>query len=262
MLLDYSYLWREIFVVSSDRDVITVRYAGHSESWDEEQPRSKCVIKQQTLKLLSRPQAAKKFADNLLTDFDRISARIEAQHKDQDRIIAAHRKAAGHGATALAPVQTGAYAITIPLPKDARLLPVDLEVEPGTALAACWANKWQPLTVIRQNDDGTVRVRWNEWSSGFDSDLPRDQLIIEKKVARQLRRKTPAATEDLTRVLRTWTNITGKHKIEAYFVRKTDTEVTLKTDTGRELTLPIEKLSDKDRALISKPAGEDDNPFK
>ena len=92
--------------------------------------------------------------------------------------------------------------------------------------------------------------------------MSRDQLIIQDKKVRKLRRKMQASLGDLKNTLRTWTDVSGKHKIEAKFVQRTDAEVTLKTDAGRELTLAIDRLCEEDRKLLSSQQATDENPFQ
>ena len=92
--------------------------------------------------------------------------------------------------------------------------------------------------------------------------MTRDQLIIQDKTVRKLNRKTNKAEADLEKTLRTWTDSTGKYKIEAWYVRRTAKQVYLKTDAGRELNMPIEKLSDEDRALLPEMESSEENPFE
>ncbi|RYD64790.1 MAG: hypothetical protein EOP83_08910, partial [Verrucomicrobiaceae bacterium] len=54
---------------------------------------------------------------------------------------------------------------------------------------------------------------------------------------------------------RTWTDVQGR-KIEAEFVSSTATDVTLKLASGKEATLPLNRLSQEDLAYIRESAGE------
>ena len=49
---------------------------------------------------------------------------------------------------------------------------------------------------------------------------------------------------------RTWTDSTGKHTVEAEFVDLKDGKVRLKKEDGRTITIPIERLSEADRAYV------------
>ncbi|MBN1854169.1 MAG: redoxin family protein [Pirellulales bacterium] len=53
---------------------------------------------------------------------------------------------------------------------------------------------------------------------------------------------------------RTWSDRSGKYSIEASFVRIEGNQVTLLKGDGKEVTLPIEKLSTRDRAYVRKQA--------
>ena len=57
---------------------------------------------------------------------------------------------------------------------------------------------------------------------------------------------------------RTWTDVQGR-KIEAEFVSSTATDVTLKLATGKDATLPLNRLSQEDLAYIRESAGEGGN---
>ncbi len=49
---------------------------------------------------------------------------------------------------------------------------------------------------------------------------------------------------------RTWTDVTGKHKLEAKFVHFKDGKVRLKKKDGSEVDVPLEKLREADQTLV------------
>jgi len=55
--------------------------------------------------------------------------------------------------------------------------------------------------------------------------------------------------------------VTGTYKIEATLVSFADGKVTLKRTDGKEVTLPLAKLSAEDRAFVEKQA-KPPNPFE
>ena len=59
---------------------------------------------------------------------------------------------------------------------------------------------------------------------------------------------------------RTWTDSANPFKMEAKLVKKTATDVMLRTDAGREIALPIAKYSEADRKHL-KEMGPPSNPF-
>jgi len=85
------------------------------------------------------------------------------------------------------------YVIDIQLPEDSRILPEDLTVPPGTALAGCWGSRWRPLTVLSENDDGSIHVHWDEYSDSFDCNMKREQLVIENSTSHKIKK----SNEDL-----------------------------------------------------------------
>ena len=61
-----------------------------------------------------------------------------------------------------------------------------------------------------------------------------------------------ATTESRPAKTRTWHDVTGTYSIEAVFIRSRDGKVTLKRTDGKEITLPLDKLSEEDRAFLAK----------
>ena len=95
--------------------------------------------------------------------------------------------------------------------------------------------------------------------------MVRDQLVIEDKMVKKLKatKKKPKKTKAASRKkLRTWTDASGDHKIKAKYVSRSAEEVTLETDAGREIILPIDKLSADDQEFLSGIKAKVENPFK
>ncbi|MGO9107855.1 MAG: SHD1 domain-containing protein [Thermoguttaceae bacterium] len=70
-----------------------------------------------------------------------------------------------------------------------------------------------------------------------------------------------AAAESGPVKARTWHDVTGTYSIEAVLIRSRDGKVTLKRADGKEITLPLDKLSEEDRAYVAKHA-KPINPFE
>lgn len=51
--------------------------------------------------------------------------------------------------------------------------------------------------------------------------------------------------------VRTWTDATGKHKVEAELVGVADGKVTLRKTDGKTTTIALDKLSDADREYVT-----------
>ncbi len=60
-----------------------------------------------------------------------------------------------------------------------------------------------------------------------------------------------AVAEPVTAELRTWTDASGKHTTEAELISVDDGAVKLRRKDGKEITVPIDKLSAADRAFIN-----------
>lgn len=78
-----------------------------------------------------------------------------------------------------------AYPVSIALPDHSVYVPPNAKLTPGTRLEACWAGKWNPITTLSENSDGTLNVRWDEFGEGFDCSMVRTELIIRKDVLKQ-----------------------------------------------------------------------------
>ena len=61
---------------------------------------------------------------------------------------------------------------------------------------------------------------------------------------------------------RKWTDKTGKFSVEAEFVKLADGKVTLRKTDGRVIAVPVEKLSEADRAVVTKLAAEAAKPVE
>jgi hypothetical protein len=144
------------------------------------------------------------------------------------------------------------YPVSIAVPGHSQLVPRDLKLPSGTKLEACYAGKWNPITTLSENQDGTLNVRWDDYGAVYDCSMAREELIIKRTVVQKLQEapENAAAPADKAPELRTWTDSTGQHTVRAALVNKSDTTVTLRTDAGRDLTLPIAKLSEADREFL------------
>ena len=264
LLMDYHSRWRDVYFLTNSGGEIKIRDKVFGPSWDKTLNRGEMVISKNVLEQLQQPDVAEKFAPNIALKEARSGMGFPSRSKTPKKIR--HKQ----------------YVIDIQLPENSSLVPKDLKVENGTALAGCWADKWHPLTALLENSDGSIHVRWDNFSSGFDCDMTRDQLVIEDTVIEQLRQKekqnkevvnTEAKSEqgsesisefDLKQTLRTWTSSTGKYKIEAWYVSHDDRQIQLKTAAGREIAMPLDKLSSKDREMLSSidTTEDSENPFE
>lgn len=147
------------------------------------------------------------------------------------------------------------YPVSIPVPTDSEFMPKNTKIKEGTKLQACWARKWNPITAISENGDGTINVHWDDFGSASDCSMLREELIIKKRDLQSL--MNAPSTE-----ARIWTDATGKFKVKAELFEQTSTHVTLLTEKGKRVTLPIGKLSQEDQDFLAGITSKSANPFE
>lgn len=247
LLEDYhDHKWHKVYFMSESFGKIKIRYDGYSSSWDKSLPRDKFLIEDSVQKKLADPEIAAKFEKNLM-----------GKGSSSD-VFGRNRRAGGRRSS------IRSRPIKISLPPKTQVVPDDLTIPPGTPLAACWARKWNEITALEENEDGSIFVRWEGYGSEYD--MIREELIIEDKTVKKLKAAAKKASgnteEELRKTLRTWTDASGGHKIEAKYVSRTEKEVTIQTGAGREIVLPIDKLSAEDQELLSGIKAKVPNPFE
>jgi len=133
-------------------------------------------------------------------------------------------------------------------------IPATFDLQPGHAV---WARQrggsfWHAAFVASVEGD-SVTVRYKGWSDFFNETLNRDMLCVDKSLL-AVRGKASAVdatgTSSTPGKIRTWTDITGKYKVEAEIVSVQNGQVTLRKANGDRTTLPVEKLSEADREFV------------
>lgn len=145
-----------------------------------------------------------------------------------------------------------------------RPLGPDTPLFPGQIVAARDTGAWYPAEVLDAPPGGEVEVQFRR---GLRSQkkLPRANLQLAPPAVEQpnltpeqvaaIENPAPepsAATSDALRGLRTWTDDTGQFAIEAVFVGFADDKIRLRRQDGREVSVPIERLSTADREAAEK----------
>lgn len=138
-------------------------------------------------------------------------------------------------------------------------------VKKGDTLLAEWAGKWEEVQVLDVLPGGNLKIRWTKWGPQWDGPMARTKLRLPDG-------KAPARGADgavkASGGKRTWTDSTGKFKIDAEFVSLASEQVQLLRPDGKLITLPIEKLSAADQEQARKLAKEasmaapSTNPFE
>lgn len=71
------------------------------------------------------------------------------------------------------------YPIKIAVPAGSSIVAADTEVKVGMKLGACYSGKWESVTVVELNSDGTITCSWDNWK-GFIYKMMREDLTIPK----------------------------------------------------------------------------------
>ena len=143
------------------------------------------------------------------------------------------------------PTKVKRYLITIPIPGYAVPVLPETYLVPGTKLGACYNDKWDLVTVMQINDDGSLRCNWDNWSS-FTYDMSREDLIIEKSILNKLKIEEQLVSP----VSREWADTSGKFRVMATYIDSQEGFVKLRKDDGTDISVSIDKLSPADRSLI------------
>jgi len=252
-------------VIAVDGKQVLTHYDGQASAFDKKLDRSAMVISKETIAELDKPGATQLFKDRVpkksssdndmssQASMDEQSKKIEAESKRIQEMVEANLAAANRSIPSDGGFNNGFpplplllqnNPIDIPIPKEAELVPLDFALPRGTKLAVCWGRKWNYVTVLKDGKDDTVPVHWDDRPPSFDGLIHRAQLIIRRTDLKKLRIK--ATREDK----RVWSDMTGKHKVEAKLLSRTSSQVTLVKDNGKEVTLSIDKLSQDDQKWL------------
>jgi hypothetical protein len=149
----------------------------------------------------------------------------------------------------------------------------------GQILLANDTGAWYPAEIVELMPDGQVRVTFRGWGNARDKAVPRSRLqLAPDDVAQpnlsaaqlaELRGRSVAEPAGATPTaaaagMRIWTDNTGTYKIEAVYAGLDDGKVKLKRKDGREVAVPLDRLSEADQKLVEelrkKPVAP--NPFE
>jgi hypothetical protein len=145
-------------------------------------------------------------------------------------------------------------------------------LRPGNKLWHLWAAQWYPCEVVSIAGSDLVRVHYYNYTSSFDADVPRGELRLPQAkqggpMSEALAANGPTdpsptnlfppsgppmeiASAPTQPEVRTWTDASGKFKIEAKLLEVADGKVKLEKADGKIVTLPLAKLSVADRAFV------------
>lgn len=139
------------------------------------------------------------------------------------------------------------YRPTIPVPSGMQVVTDDMPLTVGTKLGCCSQRRWKPVTVLKVHDDGTLHCTFDGYSSAWDADFVREDLIIANQVLRKLKLAVIAGAKS---EVREWTDSTGEFRITARIENVTSEIVTLKKEDTSMVRVPISRLSAEDQEFL------------
>ena len=142
------------------------------------------------------------------------------------------------------------YPIKIAIPTKTSIVSSSVPLAAGIKLGCNWGSKWYWVTVVDVYSDAAVRIHWDDFGDAWDCDVARSDLIIADQLKKTLERKSESA-EMMPRL---WKDASEKFKVLAYIDSATESSVRLIKTNGQVLTLPVEKLSQTDQAIIRQKA--------
>lgn len=128
------------------------------------------------------------------------------------------------------------------------------EIKVGMEVWAEWhGHNWYKSTVL-SIDGLRVLVHFHGSADSEDEEVPLTRIRLSTDVHSPTDFASSDAdtnpfSETAPTAKRTWTDNTGKFKIEAEFVKLSGGRVTLRRDDGTEITLTLDRLSEADRRI-------------
>lgn len=250
--------WDEVFVSEDRGPEVEVRYPNHPGRVDWKHDRAEIAVRDATLAQLRAPGAEQRFAKNVIDDslYEEDEIPMDPDAVDQEEGFGGQRR----GGRDNYKVFDRNYPVDVAIPRTAESLPDDIELPRGTPVGYCWGRRWEGATVIADRGP-VVIIQEDDSITSIVYRVKRDQLIIRTRKLRELQPAKATTLVDLRERTRTWTDSTGRHKVDARLVLVSDRGVTLRKSSGKEVTLPLERLSEADRALLEVAESASDNPF-
>jgi hypothetical protein len=134
------------------------------------------------------------------------------------------------------------------------------DVQAGDRIFIQWGSQWLPGRVLETNAT-QIKVHYDQYDSSWDEWAEPSRVRAARSATPGRFSKVPPATAAATErenspasqnptgnsKLRTWSDATGKFKIEAEMVRLDKGQVQLKRADGTTLAVPLDKLSQADQ---------------
>ncbi|MEX2114003.1 MAG: SHD1 domain-containing protein [Pirellulales bacterium] len=200
--------------------------------------------------------------------------RMQAMRKEMQSVAKAtpRPRAASVGSSAaerIQAMQAGHPTTVHQLPAGAKQVTADTPLTIHMPVIAKWGAAYYGAVIMALRDDGKVRIHYDGHGDAFDEDALRENLWISVELDQELnsapsngplsvdenadRVETPIhLAKDDPAGVRTWTDNTGNHTIEAKLELVTDGKVTLLRTDGKRITLSLERLSAADQELATR----------
>jgi hypothetical protein len=131
----------------------------------------------------------------------------------------------------------------------------------GEQVHAYWLGKWTVGEVVDERVPGHITVRVPTPIPGAppqDTPLPRHWVrAMAGSTSKPAAASAPSASRPPpagASAIRTWTDSSGKFKIEAKFIALAEGKVTLEKPDGVQIKMPLEKLSAADQKFVTEEA--------
>ena len=155
-----------------------------------------------------------------------------------------------------------AYDSHMPVKATGRTVTESTPLYAGQLVAAKLYASWFAAEILELRPDGKVLVR----KRGF---APREHTVTRQEI--QLapdeldQPNKPASLAATTPAVRTWSDASGKFKVEATYLAISDGKVTIRRTDGREIAVPLDKLCEADQNYVEQlqaASREPENPFE
>jgi hypothetical protein len=120
-------------------------------------------------------------------------------------------------------------------------------------------SQWWPAEIADLLADGQAIIRYRGWGNHRTATLTVNNIQFAPQAVQQAQppasKATPAPAKD-TKVAaeptaRTWADVSGSFKVEAVYLGISNDQVTLRRADGREISVPLSRLSLDDRKYIT-----------
>ena len=154
-----------------------------------------------------------------------------------------------------------AYDSHMPVKSTGRTVTDSTPLYVGQLVQAKLFGAWFAAEILELRSDGKILVRKRGFAPQEHTISRQELQLAPDELDQPHRPSTVAATSQSPR---TWSDATGSFKVEATYLRSADGKVTLRRQDGREVTVPLDRLSAEDQQYVRQmlAAPQPQNPFE